>query len=354
MSKAYNEILESMKREFFDECGKRVESFSELDARFKSVASELFSLYCRCDFVLRQAFPQTATGEHLDFHAALRDMRRKQASKAEGALTFSISEVSESDTEIPEGCLCSLGTDSTIQYITTESGVIPAGEESVTVSAEAVECGSVYNTEEGTVTVIVNPPLTVEGVTNNVPFENGFDAENDEKLRKRILSSYSVPPTGFSLKSIKEAILSIDEILDCNIYTTNSNNVYVIVNVSGEGLTDEIKEQINGKLYIHSLLGMNAQIRLAQAENYNLKIDVKCNISEYDRISAEVTQCIRKFTDAQLIGENLSLSRIAYSVSGVEGVEYCEIGCTKALDGTIYCPANSYLRLNLLEVECHE
>ena len=344
-----------MKTEFFEKCGKRVENYSEMNARFESVASELFSLYCRGDFVLKQAFPQSAKGEYLDFHGALRGITRKSAAKATGSLTFTVSAVSEEDVEIPQGCLCSMADNPTVQYITTESGTIPAGEESVTVSAEAAECGSVYNTKENTVTVIVNPPLSVFSVTNEEPFENGFDDESDEKLRKRILFSYSIPQSGFSVKSIREAILSVEDVLDCNVYIKReTNRIYIAVNVGGEGLTDEIKRKIRDKLFAVDLIGMSNQITLAQPKNYNLKIDIKCNISEYDRIRDEVTECIHKFTNSQNIGENLSLSKISYSASCVDGVEYCEVVCPQALDGTVYCDENKYLRLNRLEVDCNE
>lgn len=352
MSKAFDEILESMKTEFFERCGKRVDSFGELNARFESVASEIFSLYCRCDFVLKQAFAQSAGGEYLDFHAALRGMTRKRASKAEGSLTFTISQVSERDTEIPEGCLCSLEGKPTIQYVTTEAGVIPAGEESVTVAAQAAECGSEYNVEAGTVTVIVNPPLTVAGVTNSVPFENGFDEESDEKLRKRILSSYSIPQSGFSFKSINEAVMSVEGVTDCNAYISG-NRLIVSINAGG-AVTQEIRTAVRNKLYFFDVIGMQSDIVSAAPYDYSLKIDVKCNVSEYTRIGEEVEKCVRKYTQAQRIGENLNLSKISYSVSCIEGVDYCEIASVRALDGVIHCDNNKYLRLNSLEVDCHE
>ena len=353
MSKAYDEILSSMKREFFEKCGKRAESFGELNARLETVASEIFSLYCRCDFVLKQAFAQSASGEYLDFHAALRGIERKRAAKATGSLTFTIDEISDVDTEIPEGCLCSLEEEPTIQYITTETGVIPAGEESVTISAEAADFGSEYNVPAGAVTVIVNPPLTVAGVTNDEAFEHGFDDEGDEKLRKRILSSYSIPQTGFSLKSVKEAVMSIDGVNDCNVYKTSSR-IYVILNVGGGNITDEIRNAVYDKLYIFDLYGTPSTVRAAQASDYSLKLDVKCNVGEYERISAEVENSVRKYTGSQRIGENLILSKISYSASCVDGVEYCEIASGSALDGVIYCDNDKYLRLSGIEVDCHE
>ena len=161
----YNEIINKMKAAYFERCGESVKAFSDTSARLEAAASELFSLACEAEFIFRQAFPQSATGEYLDFHAELRDIQRKQSSKAMGELTFSVIEAAESDVEIPKGTICSKADEVYVQFITTENAVISAGDTEVTVPASALENGGEYNAPAGTVTVMVNPPAGVDGVS---------------------------------------------------------------------------------------------------------------------------------------------------------------------------------------------
>ena len=99
--KTYDEILTAMKKAFFDSCGRNVDNMGDIDARFQAVASELFSLGCKNDFLLKQAFPQTATGDYLDRHAAMRDIQRHTGTKAHGVLRFSVSQPTINDISIP-------------------------------------------------------------------------------------------------------------------------------------------------------------------------------------------------------------------------------------------------------------
>ena len=353
MKKTYDEILNEMKNEFYDKCGENVEQYSELDLRFKAVASELYSLFCSSEFVLRQAFPQTAQGSYLDFHAQLRGMRRKTAGKAKLNLIFSLNEASESDTIIEEGCICASHDNPYNQFITLDDAYIPSGETSASVEAEAVLSGSIGNVEADTVTVIVNPVLTVAGVTNEAPYELGFDDESDEMLRRRILSAYSVPSTGFSLLSLREAILSIDEILDCSV-SNDGDELLVAVKTKNGFLGTRVRQKIEDKLFATDLYSYDKTIVSAQRKSVSFKLDVKCSIGDYDRIEAEIKKNLKSLTSQLCIGECLYFSDIIYRASRVEGVEYCEVVCRDAVEGIILCEADEYICAEEPEVICHE
>ena len=98
----YDEILNNMKNAFYEKSGENVDLMSDLGARFQAVASELYSLSCYGDYILRQSFPQTASGTELDYHAALRDITRKSASKSSGELTFYVDEPIETELTVPK------------------------------------------------------------------------------------------------------------------------------------------------------------------------------------------------------------------------------------------------------------
>ncbi len=80
MNLTYDEILNSMKIEFAGEKGEAVKELSDIEARFKAVASEIYSVSAYGDYIMKQSFPQTATGEFLDRHEELRSITRKTAS----------------------------------------------------------------------------------------------------------------------------------------------------------------------------------------------------------------------------------------------------------------------------------
>ena len=90
MRATYQEITDKMRAAFFDACGEKPEDLPELDARFRSVATELYALSVFGDHVQSQVFADTARGADLDRHAADVGLQRKGASAAAGVLTFSL------------------------------------------------------------------------------------------------------------------------------------------------------------------------------------------------------------------------------------------------------------------------
>ena len=57
----------------------------EMAVRLYALAAQVYGLYQESAWTRRQCFPQTATGEELDKHGALRGITRNGASKAAGA-----------------------------------------------------------------------------------------------------------------------------------------------------------------------------------------------------------------------------------------------------------------------------
>ncbi len=353
MKKAYNEILNEMKNAFYEKSGENVEKYSELETRFKAVASEIFSLYCRGDYILRQAFVQTAEGEYLDRHAALRGITRKSASKAKLMLTFYLNEPSEEMIAIEEGCICACADRPFIQFETTEDGILFPGDTSVTVEAVATESGSSHNVGYNTVTVIVNPPLGVSGVTNDLPFEAGFDDESDGMLRKRILEAYSVPSTGYSLLSIREAVCGVDGVLDCRASFDDGVLTLAVKTVTGV-MSTAIRRKIEDRLLAAELFAQNTEIKSATKKSISLKAEVKCSLSEHERIRQQVKDRLSAQVAALRVGELLSLSSAAYSASGIDGVEFCEVNSEDSIGGLILCEADEYLYLDGVEVNFYE
>ncbi|MCR5206854.1 MAG: baseplate J/gp47 family protein [Eubacterium sp.] len=353
MKITYNELLNEMKNAYFNSCGETVKDFSDTAARLEAVASELFTLACKENYILRQALPQTATGDYLDFHAELRDIHRKEAQRAVGVLTFYIDEPSAADTEIPSGVICSVSGEPYIQFVTDASAVIPAGELSVTVSASAVECGWEYNVPPESVTVMVNPPVGIDGVINNEAFASGSSAESDEALRLRILDSYSIPQTGFSLETVRQGLLKDGRIRDCRGYYTD-NGIDVALRLKPGVTVAEISDTVSEAFEVAVLTDKTVTVSESPERTFSLNVELKVNAAVSESAVDEARERIEQYAANAAIGENIYISKIVYLASLAEGVSYCEASSPEAVQGIVFCPDKAHLVINGLRVSSYE
>ncbi|MFR5875364.1 MAG: baseplate J/gp47 family protein [Eubacterium sp.] len=343
-----------MKTTFFEQCGENVDLMGDIGARFQAVASELFSLSCYGDFILKQAFPQTASGQYLDYHAALRDMKRKSPSKASGELMFSVYEKMDEDIEIPKGTICSVQDYPYIQYETVSAAVIKAGDLGVTVNTIAIEPGHAYNAAAETITVMVNPPSGVAAVTNMNEFIGGCDDESDDALRKRILCSYSVPPTGVSAESIRESILKSDDVLDCIVLNNIGLSMIVYLKTKRGVLDEQVIDDVKNMLMIAEITSLETHVALAKAKEFDLNIDASSAAGGGAELEQKIREAVYDYIGSLRIGETLNLAKISYKLSDIDGLEYCEINSADAIQSAIYCDNRSYLKLRELSVNCYE
>ncbi|MBQ3904333.1 MAG: baseplate J/gp47 family protein [Eubacterium sp.] len=352
MKITYEKIIDSMKAAFFERCGEKAEAFSDTSARLEAAASELYSLACRGDYILNQAFPQTASGEYLDFHAQLRDITRKEKSFARGTLTFFVNEAAAVDITVAQGTVCSKAGKPFVQFETTESAVLPAGETQVSVAARALDGGWEYNAKAGEVTVMVNAPSGIDGVTNSEAFTGGSDIETDEALRKRILASYGMPQSGFSLETIRTALLKKDFLLDCRVTCTNGS-LKVLVRLKAGTDFNAAESEIVDDLAAAFLTDCSVTVAEAQPQTYSLNIEI--NASKDDEgIAERVSGAVAEYVSSLGIEEPLYLNRVAYLVSVIDGVKYCEVSSPEAETGYVICPADSYLTPEEITVNTYE
>lgn len=351
----YNDVLNEMKNAFYNECGKSVDNFSDVDMRFKAVASEIFSVASFGDYIFKQGFPQTASGVHLDRHAQLRGITRKKPSFAKGILTFSVSEKHDQDIVIPKGTVCASKKLPYIQFVTDCEETIIRDCYNVDVSATALKCGNDYNVEENEITVMVNPPQYVSSVTNKALFTGGFDEESDESLRERILSSYNVISNGVNSQSIRELLLSVDFVVDAIAFADENGKLNVCIKTPNEFLPESTKEEAA------KLLGFaefcNVPINFISAKHKSFVINVEAKIFQgYDtnEIKDEIEKRIKRFCNNGKIGESISISAIASSLYGIDGVEYFNVYSDIATEGVINCKKTEFLQLLVIGADIHE
>lgn len=355
MSITYNEILKRMEEAFYDESGKYVKEYSDIALRFRAVASEIYAAYTNADYVLRQAFVQSAQGEFLDRHAALRDITRKTASKANGTLTFSLAQALEMDVEIPAETVCSVQSSPLIQFATDEKAVISAGELSVDAAATALAVGAEFNAPAGSITVMVNPPEYVASVTNNNAFQGGCDNETDEALRTRIIDSYSVASNAINKKSIEELVLTIDEVIDVNaVMDTDMKLLRMYMRTKSGEIDEDITEAVRELVAITKICTVAVLYYQAEAAEFSVFAALKAKDgADEQNLKNKVTQMIKELCSGQRIGRQLDLSRLAAAVNALEEVETAEIAATPSYEGTVTCGTGEYLVLTDVQVEIY-
>ena len=107
--KEVSELYRQMLDVFTEKTGFSMDDSADLAVRLYAAAAQLQTLYIYADWALAQSFPQTAEGEYLDRHAALRGIARKDGEKAHGVLRFRVELAREDDLTIPAGTVRDAG-----------------------------------------------------------------------------------------------------------------------------------------------------------------------------------------------------------------------------------------------------
>ena len=358
MNLTYNKILAGMKDEFFKLTGISPDNAGDLGVRLKVLAGELYSLSCYGDFILKQAFPQTATNEYLDMQSNQRGIFRKTSSKASGILTFSLKEAIENDVEVPLGTICSSSENPRLSFATTQKGLIKAGSLTADAVAESIGDGEEYNVKSGEISVMVTPPASVFSVINNEKFAGGCDSETDEALRDRLMESVINFPNGFNTQSYAERIETLDYVLDASVINAWDNEtgtcLIAYVRTKSGRLTSSNISEIES-LFMESII---AGYEISVEEATNVDINFRVNVfadkgQDEDEIKRQVEKIVKKFFDKRNIGESVSLIKLSRELSTVDGIKNFDFD---NYDNRLFITTgmDAYIKLASLEVNIND
>lgn len=158
-----------------------------------TVAQQLYQALQYVDATGKQNLLKYSYGGWLDNLAANKGVVRNPAAYATTTLQFSLQNARTSATGIPAGTRVS--NLSGVYFMTQTYAEIPAGSNSITVTAVALEAGTLQNgMPVGALTQIVDPVPYVHAVTNTTVTSGGADEESDDELTERVYmfpASYS-------------------------------------------------------------------------------------------------------------------------------------------------------------------
>ena len=320
--KTAEEIFESMLADFEESAGFRINSGCDMALRMRAAAEEIAEVYAYAESVRTQCFPQTASGEYLDSHAGMRGIRRMEAAKAVGSITFSVNGTAAVSLSVPAGCVCM--TASGMSFETLEEGVIAVGESSCTVAAECMTAGSIGNAAGGTVTYMASAPIGVTACSNEAAFSGGADEESDEELRQRVVSSFRRLPNGANAAYYEQEALAVEGVAAAVVTPRAYGIGTVRVTVAGASgtpsgeLLSAVLERLEAAREI--CVDITVAAPTETVVNITAAVDVKDGYDETD-VYARVQAALTAYFTGRLLGQSITRARLGSIIFGVEGVE---------------------------------
>lgn len=316
-----------MKESYIGYAGFCPQEQSDIMIRLKALAAEIYKEHVYADYILRQMFPSTATGEYLDRHAEERGLSRKQATKAHSTVSFFAAEEEHEDILIPAGTVVCTYTD--MHRYTTDSAVIlHANEERVLAPITAVAAGAEYNARGGTVTIIVTPVQGVGRVYNGSLVVGGTDRESDEELRARVLDSYANISNGTNAAYYKSLAMSVSGVASASVVgcARGAGTVDVYVLGDGEDVTSEQLAEVQTLLSQERELNVN--VRACRPTELSISVFIYMQVEagyEFNTVAGEVQTAVTDFINHLGLGRNVLLSEIGdviYHIMGVSNFRF--------------------------------
>lgn len=321
---SFEEIYERMLNRYNEATGNYPDGASDTAIKLKVLAGELFSCKASLEFVQRQMFIETASGEYLDYHGRQRGLERKQAIKARGSVTFSAESPLASALTVPKGTVVAVSGENPVSFVTDADGVIAAGESSVTVECTASRGGADGNAAPGKITVLVTAAGGASSVTNDVSFEGGADGETDEQFRKRICESIQYISSGANEAYYKRLALSVEGVEGAGVIPLNRGAGTVDVFICGkgvaasEGLVAQVQSLLDEKKEI------NTDVVVASASKWTVTYSLVLYVKDgygFDTVKEKCDEIIRSYVASLGVGEPIYISELSKELEGIEGLK---------------------------------
>ena len=329
--KTIDEIYREMLACFGEETGLEPREGTDLSARMYALAAQVYALYVQADWVTRQAFPQTAEGEYLDYHAQLRSLERKPALPAQGTVRFTAGEAAQSDRTVPQGTVCM--TAGLVRFATTQAAVLPAGELTVDVPVQALEPGTAGNVSAQTVVSMAVAPMGIASCTNPQAFAGGADGEGDEELRARILDTFRRLPNGANAAFYEQGALSFDQVAAAAVIPKprGLGSVDVIVSTLAGTPGEELLEQLQDYFEQRREIAVDVQVKAPTPVTVNVAVQVKAKGGwDKTQVLDQVEETLESWFDGKLLGQDVLLARLGSLIYGCDGVENYAISAPAA------------------------
>lgn len=323
--KTTEEIYSEMCTVYTERTGMAINDSCDMAVRMQATAAQIYSLYAYNDWVKRQCFPQSATGEYLDYHAQMRGITRNEATYASGIIRFRIDEARQSPVPIPEGTVCL--TTSGLEFKTVSAGEIVPGETYCDVPAVAMEPGVNGNVAENSITFMAQAPMGITACTNIERFTGGVQPETDESLRGRILESYNRLPNGANAAYYEKIVMDMDDVASVKVLAKRRGlgTVDVVV-TSGDGIpTQDLVTKIQDRLDELREICVDVKVLAPKPVTVDLSVKLSCTEGSYGDTAERVKAALENFFDGDILGKSVYIAKLGSVIFGTEGVDNYKI-----------------------------
>ena len=320
--KTVDEIYGELAAAFAGATGQTAGQDGDMAVRLYAVAAQVYALYVQADWTARQCFPQTASGEHLDQHAFLRGLERKEAAKAVGVIRFYVDQAGGTALTIPAGTVCM--TAGLVRFETTEAAVLRSGSLYVDAAAQAVEPGTAGNAAAGTILTMAVAPVGVSRCSNPEGFAGGTDREDDETLRVRVLETFRRLPNGANAAFYEQGALSFPEVAAAAVLPRNRGigTVDVVVATAVGSPDEDLLERLTAYFQERREIAVDVQVRAPREKTVDMSVAVSAREgSDAAGVRTAVEQALGSWFNGGLLGQDVLRAKLGAVIFGVEGVE---------------------------------
>lgn len=319
--KTTDEMYNDIKAEYEQRTGLSVTDGGDLALRLYTFAAQLYSMQVQTEFVTRQAFPQTAQDEYLDYHAQMRGLERAESTYAHGEIIFGISGTAESAISIDEGVVCA--TQAGVEFVTTGSGIISAGTSTCTIPAKAKNAGRSGNVPAGSIVNMLQAPVGISYCMNKDNFSGGSDKESDDDLRSRVIGSYKKLPNGANKAYYETVAMDVDGVAAATVLPKERGLGTVDVIIADESGVppDLLVQAVQDKLQEQREICVDIKVSAPETVKVNIAAQIKPE-SDYtfSDVSGRVENAIKEHFSGRLLSQDVLLAKLANVIFAVAGV----------------------------------
>ena len=256
-----------------------------------AVALDLYQTEQYVDRAGKQDLLKYSYGEFLDNLAGNRGVTRNQPAAARTTIRFTLSETKAYAVGIPAGTRVTNGNG--VYFKTTEYQEVPAGMESVDVSAICTAEGIQGNDFlPGQVDVLVDPLPYVQSVANTTKTEGGAALESDESLAERTY----LAPCGYSVAGPDDAYVFWAKTYNANIGSVRPTSpvpgqaVIFVLMRDGTMPGQEMLEGLEAYLANEKIRPMTDLVTVKAPAAVEFTINLTYYINQSDLVSAVTIQ----------------------------------------------------------------
>ncbi len=323
MTYSYKEILKRMKDKYSELSGHDADDHGDTGIRLRLLAGEIFSLGNYADWLKKQMFYTTATGEQLDMHALQLGLSRNKGTRAHGMVILSLNVPVEYDITIPSGTVLST-SDGSLRYVVEENCVIQRGYSVVFAQLAAENTGKKYNIPVRLVTTLVTHFSVAVNIGGATSFTGGTDDETDEELRERIKYKLGHIASGANIEYYRRIAESFDEVSSASVYM-QGGYVNVVIGGRGAACSAETVSSVQAAMNEKKCAGVTVHVFNAVLTPCNVEVSVTpADGWSFSNISQNVENAISEYFLSLRVGQGLVLAQLGAAIISVPGVENYE------------------------------